>query len=54
MEQAMKKYMAWQERLEKNSHLQHPGEQLDKTGKVVRDKGRVVTDGPYVEVKDFI
>ena len=54
MQEAMKKWMEWKEALEKNGHIKNLGERLDGTGKVVRDKGKVVTDGPYVEVKDFI
>ena len=27
---------------------------MDGTGKVVRGKAKAVTDGPFVEVKDFI
>lgn len=54
MEQSMKKYMEWKETLEKNGHLIDFGARLDGTGKVVRDHGNVVTDGPYVEAKDYI
>ena len=53
MQQTMKKWMDWKESLEKNNHAQ-PGERLDGTGKVVRGNSKAVTDGPYVEVKDFI
>jgi hypothetical protein len=54
MEQAMKKYMAWKDRLEKGGHLLDFGAPLDGTGKVIRDKGQIVSDGPYIEVKDFV
>ena len=40
--------------LQTNGHVKHFGERLDVTGKVVRGKAKVVTDGPYIEVKDFI
>jgi hypothetical protein len=52
MQQLMKKWMDWKESLEKNGA--QAGERLDQTGKVVRGKAKAVTDGPYVEVKDFI
>jgi hypothetical protein len=52
MQQLMKKWMNWKESLEKNGAK--AGERLDQTGKVVRGKAKSVTDGPYVEVKDFI
>lgn len=54
MQQTMKKWMDWKEMLEKNGHIQQLGERLDGTGKVVRGKTKSVTDGPFVEVKDFI
>jgi hypothetical protein len=54
MEQSMKKYMTWKDRLEKGGHLVDFGAPLDGAGKVLRDKGHSVSDGPYVEVKDFV
>jgi len=54
MQQTMKKWMDWKDTLEKNGHVKQFGERLDGTGKVVRGKARAVTDGPFVEVKDFI
>jgi len=54
IQQTMKKWMDWKDTLEKNGHIQPLGERLDVTGKVVKGKARAVTDGPYVEVKDFI
>src|SRR6266487_5644015 len=54
MQQTMKKWMDWKDTLERNGHIKQLGERLDGRGKVVRGKARVVTDGPYVEVKDSI
>ncbi|MFN8442601.1 MAG: YciI family protein [Caldilineaceae bacterium] len=54
MEQSMKKYMAWKERLEQGGHLIDFGAPLAGSGKVLGEQGKVVSDGPYVEVKDFI
>jgi hypothetical protein len=54
MQQTMKKWMDWKDALEKNGHIKQLGERLDGTGKVVRGKAKSVTDGPYIEVKDFI
>jgi hypothetical protein len=54
MEQVMKHYMAWKERLEQGGHLLDFGAPLDGAGKVLRNQGTVVSDGPYVEVKDFV
>ncbi|MGH9402588.1 MAG: YciI family protein [Terriglobia bacterium] len=54
MQQIVKKWMDWRGALEKNGQVKQLGERLDGTGKVVRGKAKAVTDGPYVEVKDFI
>jgi hypothetical protein len=54
MQQTVKKWMDWRDSLEKNGHVKQFGERMDGTGKVVRGKAKSVTDGPYVEVKDFI
>lgn len=54
MQQALKKWMDWKNDLEKSGHIRLLGERLDVTGKVVRGKTKSITDGPYVEVKDFI
>jgi hypothetical protein len=54
MQQLTQKWMDWRTSLEKNGHVKQLGERLDGSGKVVRSKAKTVTDGPYVEVKDFI
>jgi len=54
MQQTMKKWMDWKDTLQRNGHVQQLGERLDAAGKVVRGKSKAVTDGPYVEVKDYI
>lgn len=54
MEQVMKKYMAWKARLEQGGHLHDFGEPLAREGKVLSDYGKVVSDGPFVEAKDFV
>ena len=54
MQQTIKKWMEWKDFLEKNGHVNQFGERLDGSGKVVRGKAKTVTDGPYIEVKDFI
>jgi len=54
MQQIIKKWMDWKDNLEKSGHVKQFGERLDGSGKVVRGKDKAVTDGPYVEVKDFI
>jgi hypothetical protein len=54
MQQTMKKWTDWKDALEEDGHIKLLGERLDGTGKVVRGKAKGVTDGPYVEVKDFV
>lgn len=54
MQQNLKKWMDWKDTLEKNGHVKQFGERLDGTGKVVKGTAKSVTDGPYVEVKDFV
>jgi hypothetical protein len=54
MERLTKVWMAWMDDLRKSGHLVKPGERLDRSGKVVRGKAKVVTDGPYAEAKDTI
>ena len=54
MQLTVKKWSDWRDTLGKNGHIKQLGERLEGTGKVVRGKEKTVTDGPYVEVKDFI
>lgn len=53
-QQSMQRWMQWMGELEKNGHLAHRGQPLDRTGKVVRGKKKLVTDGPYFEAKDLV
>lgn len=53
-QQSMQRWLAWMRELEAKGHLKERGQPLERTGKVVRRKGKVVTDGPYVEAKDLI
>ncbi len=49
----MEKWMAWMKELGQKGHFKS-GEPLDSSGKVVRGKNKVVTDGPYAEAKDVV
>jgi hypothetical protein len=53
-QQSMQAWLSWIRELEANGHLKDPGQPLEGTGKVVRGKKKVVTDGPFVEVKDLV
>ena len=47
--QSMRTFLAWVRELEAKGHLKDPGQPLGRSGKVVRGKDKVVTDGPYAE-----
>jgi len=53
-EKVMQKWMAWMQELGQRGHLKDRGQPLEDTGKVVRGKQKVVTDGPYAESKDLV
>jgi hypothetical protein len=53
-EKVMQKWMNWMNELGNQGHLKDRGQPLDETGKVVRGKDKVVTDGPYAESKDLV
>ncbi len=53
MQQNMQKWRSWIDELGKKGHFKS-GDPLDKSGKVVSGKQKVVTDGPYAEAKDLV
>jgi hypothetical protein len=53
-EQEMQKWVAWLQELDQKGHIKDRGQPLDRAGKVVRGKQKVVTDGPYAESKDLV
>ena len=53
-QQSLQAWLGWIRGLEARGALKHPGQPLEPTGKVVRGAGQVVTDGPFVEVKDLV
>jgi hypothetical protein len=53
-QQSMQAWLSWIRELEAKGHLKDPGQPLERTGKVVRGRKKVVTDGPFVEVKDLV
>lgn len=54
MQQTVQKWMAWRDALQKSGRTVEFGGRLDWSGKVVRGKSKVVSDGPFVEAKDFV
>jgi hypothetical protein len=53
-QQSMQRWLAWMRELETQGHLKDRGQPLDRAGKVVRGKQKMVTDGPYAEAKDLV
>jgi hypothetical protein len=53
MEAMTKRWMDWIASIAKQNKLTDRGNRLDTSGKVVRS-GNVVTNGPYVEIKESI
>jgi hypothetical protein len=53
-QKSLQTWLAWIRELEAKGHLKDPGQPLEPTGKVVRGKKKMVTDGPYAETKDLL
>jgi hypothetical protein len=53
-QRSMQVWLAWTRELEANGHMKDPGQPFERSGRVVRGKAKVVTDGPYVEAKDLV
>ena len=53
-QKSLQAWLAWIRDLEAKGHLKDRGQPLEPTGKVVRGKKKVVTDGPYAEAKDLV
>ncbi len=47
-------WLAWIRELEAKGHLKDPGQPLERAGKVVRGRKKMVTDGPFAEAKDLV
>jgi len=53
-QKSMQRWLAWLGDLETKGHLKNRGQPLENEGKLVRGKNKVVTDGPFAEVKDLV
>jgi hypothetical protein len=53
-QRSLQAWLAWIRELEAGGHLKRPGQPLDLSGKVVRGRHKIVTDGPYTETKDLV
>jgi len=53
MQQQMERWMTWLKELGDKGFIKDMGQPLERTGKVVSGKQKVVTDGPFAE-KDLV
>jgi len=53
-QRSLEAWLTWIRELEAKGQLKNPGQPLERTGKVVRGKEKLVTDGPYAEAKDLV
>jgi len=53
-QRSLQAWLTWIRDLEAKGHLQQRGEPLLPEGSVVRGPKQVVTDGPFVEIKDMV
>jgi len=51
---SLTKWRAWIREMTEKGQLKSVGEPLERTGKVVAGKKKMVTDGPFTEAKDVI
>jgi hypothetical protein len=50
----MQAWMNWLKELGEKGHIKNTGQPLDVTGKVVRNHGKTITDGPFAEAKEVV
>ena len=53
-QQQMQKWMTWLKGLGAQGHIKDQGQPLEREGKVVKGRGKAITDGPYAETKDIV
>jgi hypothetical protein len=53
-QQSMQRWLTWIRELEANGNLKQRGQPLERAGKVVRGKQKMITDGPFTEAKDIV
>ena len=52
--ESMQAWLEWVRQIEASGRLKDPGQPLDRTGKMIWGRKKVVVDGPYVEAKDLV
>jgi hypothetical protein len=53
LQQQMQRWVTWIQSLTKSGHFK-AGDPLQREGKVLKGKKKVVTDGPFAEAKDVV
>lgn len=53
-QQNMQQWLVWMRELDGKGHMKDNGQPLEPGGKVVKNKGALVTDGPFAEAKDLV
>ncbi len=53
-QQMMQKWTAWLKQLGENGHIKDQGQPLERAGKLVKGRQKIVTDGPFAEEKDIV
>jgi hypothetical protein len=53
-QQSMQRWLAWIGELEASGNLKQRGQPLERAGKIVRGKQKMITDGPFTEAKDIV
>ncbi len=53
-QRSLEKWLEWIHALEAQGRLKSPGLPLERGGRVVTGKKRLVTDGPFAEAKDIV
>lgn len=54
MQQVMQKWVSWLQGLAEQGHIKDRGQPLERGGKIVTGKQKLVTDGPFAEAKDLV
>jgi hypothetical protein len=54
MQRHFQAWLTWFKQLEAEGHLKERGHPLEKTGRVVVGKQKMVHDGPFAEAKDIV
>jgi len=54
MQQTMQKWMSWLKELGEKGHIKDQGQPLERAGKLVKGRQKIVTDGPFLEAKDVV